>query len=154
MQAQETLKNGNGKAPSMAKGVRDLAADIVCLAELQGQLFLTDMREGRSRVVRSLAMLGAVPVLALAALPVLLLGGSTWLAEQFAWNAAVVQVALSALLLVVAGLFGWRGWVAFGSAFETLTRSRDEFSENIRWLKSALKSRDTESDNELPWTTR
>jgi uncharacterized membrane protein YqjE len=132
----------NGHRPSMSRGMRDLACDVISLAELQAKLLMVDLREGKSRLMSAAVLLGIGPVLTLAALPVMLLGLTGWMSRQWNWDSSLTQLALGLIVLGAGALVAWTGWRAMQRSFETLGRSMTELEENVRWVKAALKSGD------------
>lgn len=124
----------------LAGGVREFTHDVITLAELQGELFLTDLRASRVRLMRSALLLGVAPVAGLAGLIVLLLGGGRLIAESFDWNASVVHVVLAVTAIIAAGACGRFGWKALERSVTVFARSHNELSENITWLKQVLRS--------------
>jgi hypothetical protein len=101
---------------------------------------MADVREGRNRLLRGGVLLVLAPILVLSALPVLLLGGASWLAQAFNWEPAIVQVATALFVLATAGLLAWLGIRGLSRSFGSLARSKNEFAANLNWLKAALRS--------------
>jgi hypothetical protein len=121
--------------------VADLAHDLVTLAELQGQLLATDLRDGARQAKTPAVLLVVAPVLALSALPVLLLGCARLLANGAGWSESASLLTVGAIALALAAVLGWLGWARLQKALSVVTRSREEFTENVRWLKAALSRR-------------
>jgi uncharacterized membrane protein YqjE len=124
----------------LAGGVREFTYDVISLAELQGQLFLADLRASRIRLMRSALLLGVAPVAALAGLIVLLLGGGRLIAESFDWNTDIVHVVLALVAIAGGAVCGRFGWKAFERSVSVFSRSRNELADNITWLKHVLQS--------------
>jgi len=139
MRPQTPLEQPTNRKPqSLTGGVRDFVSDLISLLELQWQLLQVDLKEGRSRLLRSAVLLGIAPVIALAALPVLFLGTAEILSASYGWPLAYTQFGLAGSLIVGALLIGWFGLRALISSMTPLTRSRSEFSEHLAWMKSML----------------
>lgn len=124
----------------LAGGVRKFTYDVISLAELQGHLFLEDLRASRVRLMRSALLLGVAPVAGLAGLIVLLLGGGRLIAESFDWNTSVVHVVLALVAIVGGSVCGRFGWKALERSVSVFSRSRDELGDNMTWLKQVLQS--------------
>jgi uncharacterized membrane protein YqjE len=135
----------NGRArnqePNVAASVSELTHDVIELAELQAQLLALDIK-ATSQKSRTSLLLAAIGIcVLLGSIPVVLFALAELFVAQFEWSpaagfavAALVGVLLSALFLVA-------GWYRFKSGFDTLARSREEFSRNLTWIKSTLRSR-------------
>lgn len=139
--ADQATMNGRGQKAGTAlrSNVGDFAHDILTLSELQGRLLLVDLKEARTRALRPLALGVVGAVLLLASFPVAMFG----LAELLAltglptWAALLISAAVG---VVISGLLGWLAWRTIRSTFTVFSRSRDEFSQNLTWIKSALRS--------------
>ncbi|HUG89712.1 MAG TPA: phage holin family protein [Planctomycetaceae bacterium] len=139
--ADQATVNGRGQKAGTALrlNVGDFAHDVLTLGELQGRLLLVDLREARNRALRPLVLGVVGVVLLLSSFPVLLLG--------LAWLIALTGLPLWASLLIaaaigvaVSGVLGWFAWRTIRTTFAVFERSRDEFSQNLTWIKSVLRS--------------
>lgn len=142
--ANQAAVNGHGSgspAGDVGEGIADLAHDLLALAELQYELLVVDIREGSSKSKFPAAVLAGTAILALASLPVALLGLAWLLVDyaEFSRGAAFLTVAATALL-IAAGL-AWWAYRGLHGALSMLARSRAELSANIHWIKQALKQR-------------
>jgi hypothetical protein len=136
----QTGSNGrHDSPPGVTTGVGEFLHDVICLAELQGQLLATDLHEGKSRAMLPVILLAATPLLLLGALPVLLMGVAWLLHSTLEWSEAASLLATAGAAIVVAAVMGWIGWKRLSGAVSVLTRSRQELRENLRWLKGALR---------------
>lgn len=124
----------------LARGVRDLACDVISLAELQGQLLITDLREGRPQLARSAMLLMIAPLFGLAGVMLLLLGLSGIVAQWWECDLATAQLAVATVVLAVTILLTWYGWHYLTTAAGVLERSRSELSQNIAWIKAVLQT--------------
>lgn len=138
------------KAQSLAGSVRDLVHDVISLLELQWRLLQVDLRDGRTRLLRAAILFMAAPVIGLAALPLLFLGAAAAFSNVSNWPLEYVQMGLAVVLLASATLVGLFGIRTLSASMSTLTRSRNEFSENLAWFKSMLErdGREAELDME------
>ncbi|MEZ6066534.1 MAG: phage holin family protein [Planctomycetaceae bacterium] len=141
MRPQTPLEQPTNRKPqSLTGGVRDFVSDLISLLELQWQLLQVDLREGKSRLIRAAILLGISPVVALATLPVLFLGAAEAVSTAYGWSLAYTHLGLAGGVILTASLIGWIGLRVLTTSMATLTRSRNEFSENLAWLKSMLTS--------------
>lgn len=123
---------------SVTRNVADLAHDVITLAELQCRLLGADLREGAGKSRMPAVMLVTAPILALAALPVILFGCARGLMMATGWSEAAALVTVGGGALLLAGVLGWIGWSRLRSATRILSRSKREFTENLHWIKTAL----------------
>ncbi|MBX3436927.1 MAG: phage holin family protein [Planctomycetaceae bacterium] len=135
--------NGRTTEPPAGTALRQniavLAHDVITLTELQAQLFTIDLRETWQRSLVPLGMLLGGTILALGAIPVLLLGIGWVLVRQAGWSEGAAFATTSGGTLLVAAIAAWVGWQALKSALATLLRSKAELTNNVHWIKSALK---------------
>ena len=156
-QTKVSERNGSPQtAPkALARDVGDFAYDVFTLAELQVQLFASDMQEcGRRVLVPGLVLLcGAA--LGVACFPVALAALALWFIQVFETSyatgfllATIVGAILSALLCV-------SGWFLVRERLTFLRRSQEELVRNLRWIKKVLeRNRTTRSDStDNSWRT-
>ncbi|QDU37173.1 hypothetical protein Mal4_14820 [Maioricimonas rarisocia] len=146
----QTTMNGVRADTSPAGGVKKnlagLTHDLISLAELQAQLVAVDMRESYSRsVVPAILIVGAL-LLALGAMPVILLGIGWALVNLAGFGEGAAFLLVSVVAIGIAGLAGWWGVQKLKTAFQVLTRSRQEFAENVWWVKQALLRQQTQTE--------
>lgn len=142
----EHRQNGHQEhspAADVGSNVADFSHDLISLTELQIQLFAVDVREGTSHSVIPVVLIVAGLILALGAVPVLLLGVAWALVHYAELSQEVALLATGLTALVIAGLMAWVGWRRMQSALSIFTRSQHELKENIYWIKQALKRRST-----------
>ena len=136
----QTHLNGDAETRSgLRSSLAGLAHDALTLAELQVRLLTVDLRDARRTTGSALAGLLAGGVLALGAVPLLLLGAAHALIQFLAWPTAAAYAAVGAVAAAFAASLIWFGWKAVVHALTTVKRSRSEFTETLRWLKSSLK---------------
>ncbi len=140
---QTKVNEQNGAPESVTKSlVRDVgefAHDVITLTELQGQLFVTDLRECRRRVLVPGIVLLCGIALGLACFPIALAAFALLLIQVFETTyaagfllAVVAGAVLSALLSVI-------GWFQICKHAAVLRRSQHELVRNLRWIKKVLK---------------
>jgi len=140
---------------SLGKDVREFTHDVFTLAELQVQLFITDVREFGHRVLVPGLVLICGIAFGMACFPVALVAVALIMTEVFEISytaglliALVAGASLSLLLSVI-------GWLQFRKRFAVLRRSQQELACNLRWIKKVLKrdriTRPNNTDNS--WRT-
>ncbi len=128
-------------------GMRQLTHDVVTLAELQANLLQVELREWLRRSATPAAMLAlAATVVALASLPVLLLGLAHYVATAAEWTLAAALIAVGVGGIAVAALCGVAAWQLVRRANGAFTRFRTELMHNVRWLKQALSQGPADAD--------
>lgn len=156
---QTKVNERNGSAQTAHKGlardVGEFAYDVLTLAELQTQLFVTDVQECiRRALVPGLVLVCGV-ALGLACLPIALAALALWLIQVFETSyatgfllATIAGAMLSALLCV-------RGWILVRERLTVLRRSQEELVRNLRWIKKVFeRNRTTRSDStDNSWRT-
>ena len=146
----QTTMNGRHSVESPAAGVgRNVAGlthDLISLAELQTQLVMVDVREGTAKCLLPIALMVGAVLLALGTMPVVLLGIGWALVNLAGFSEGGAFLLVSVLALAVAAGSGWWSVRKLQSAWSVLSRSRQELSENIRWIKRALKNQHTPAE--------
>lgn len=144
MPDQTTMNGRHRVAASPAAGVgRNVAGlihDLISLAELQSQLVAVDVREGTSKSLLPIGLIVGSVLLALGTMPVVLLGIGWALVNQAGFSEGMAFLVVSVCALIAAAGAAWWGVRKLQSALAVLSRSRHELSENIRWIKLALKN--------------
>lgn len=139
MDDQASVNAPNGaQANGVLGSLSDFGNDIATLAELQVKLAALDAKAAADRAALPLGVALAGTAVALGAMPVLLLGAATLLANALhmaeGWAMVLVGgVALGGSLLGIA--------VAarrLRHCCESFRRSRDELSRNIAWVRTVL----------------
>ena len=125
--------------PHIVSNLGYFGADLVTLAELQLELLTVDSGEAlkHARVPAFLICLALGFVIG--SCPLALLGLSWWIA-----NVTVLTVAQSALIvafggLVLAAILFFVAWKGLRLGVASLKRSREEFHNNLQWIKHILK---------------
>lgn len=143
MADQASVRNGNrlqfGPAPEGVFGsLAEFGNDVATLAELQARLALIDLKEStdRARFPLALILLGAA--LALACLPVALIGGAELLAEALGWSHGLALLAVAGIALVLAVVMVGVAAALLPRSFDSFRRSRDELTRNVNWLRTVI----------------
>jgi hypothetical protein len=133
-------RNGSTSPPNgVAKGMGELAHDIVSLAELQLELFRIDCREGLKRMLVPVALLLVAGIVAAGTVPIALILVAEFLVQAAGLSraAAFAIAALGGFIVAVA--MGIVGWSCIRRVVRVFTRSREELTRNMTWIKHALK---------------
>ena len=156
-QTKVSERNGSPHSapPTLARDVGEFAHDVLTLAELQAQLFVTDLQECSRRALVPGLVLLAGAALGLACFPVALAALALLLIQVLGTSyatgfllAAIVGVILSALLCA-------SGRLLVRKRLAVMQRSRQELDRNLRWIKKVLeRNRTTRSDStDNSWRT-
>lgn len=114
-----------------------VAHDMIALAELQlGLLRADSARAGRQMVVPA-ALTAAALLLGIASFPVLLASLALALSAWMPLAAAFLLAGLTGLV-TGAALLGL-AWRRAAKCLDAFHRTREEFSENVRWIKAVLQ---------------
>lgn len=142
MVAEDEASVNRNRAQPPSAGWTPLLKDVVRMVDLQFQLLSVDVRQfaQESRAASIATVLGGV--LAIASVPVLMLGISQFLVEQFDWNQATTYLVVSIAALVVSATTVAWSVSRLLRAGEALDRSRQELSENLRWIRKTLHHED------------
>jgi hypothetical protein len=133
------ISSDSSPSSDVRHGVRQLAGDVVTLAELQTNLLQVEMRQWFSLFAAPTLLLAVMAcIIVVPSLTVLLSAMAYFLAEaaQLSMAAAtLISGGLGLLIAAVCALLAWRRARRCDSAF---ARSRVELASNIRWLKKVL----------------
>ena len=133
--------NGSTQSPpkGVAKGMGELAHDIVSLAELQLELLRVDCREGLRQIMIPVALLLFAGVVATGTVPIALILVAEFLTQATSLSraAAFSIAAISGFLVALA--MGAVGWSYLRRVVRVFERSREELTRNMTWIKHALK---------------
>lgn len=140
MAYQAQMRNGSSNGASeLGENFSGFAHDVTSLVELQVRLLAVDLRDAKSRSGPAIGFLLAGLVLLLGCIPVLLFAGAHVLIEFAGWPASGAYAVAALAGLVVGGGLGYAGWKKLMAAAGTLSRSKEELTETLQWLKRALK---------------
>jgi len=133
--------NGSTQSPpkGVAKGMGELAHDIVSLAELQLELFRVDCREGLRRILIPVALLLCAGIVAVGTVPIALILVAEFLAQAAGLSRAAAFSIAAMSGVIVALAIGVVGWSYLRGVVRVFERSREELASNMTWIKHALK---------------
>ena len=152
--------NGNRSEESPASGMgRNLSGliyDLTSLVELQCRLTACDVRETASQSWLPMLIILMAALLALSALPVLLIGLGWWLTQLSGIPLPAAFLLVSVVALGVAAIAAWWGSQRLRQAFAVLQRSRDELASTLNWIKRAASQHAARQDNcrDVAWKRR
>jgi uncharacterized membrane protein YqjE len=135
------LPTSNSHRPvDFAGNLSDVAHDITQLVELQGQLFVVDIKEAQEKLKTPIILAATGGLLSLCAMPLLLvaIAQGLILAGLQSWAAYAI---VSVVGLAIGGLLLWQSWRSMKDSALVLDRSRAELAQNVAWLKQMLKCR-------------
>ncbi len=132
--------NGKPRFPpqAVAGDVGQFAPDVVTLAELQVELVKVEADDYAKRIAKPLiAIVGGIIVF-LGSVPVALTALAYGLVQAGfdTWFAFLISTGVG--LLTAAG-FAVIGWQTFRRANRAFSRSKQEWHNNVKWLKGVLK---------------
>ena len=150
-------RNGSPQtAPrTLARDVGEFAHDVFTLAELQAQLFVTDLRECGRRVLVPGLLLFAGAALGLPCIPIALAASALLLIQVFETSYATGFLLATIVGAIASALLCVSGWLLVRQRLTVLRRSQEELVRNLRWIKKVLeRNRTTRSDsNDNSWRT-
>jgi uncharacterized membrane protein YphA (DoxX/SURF4 family) len=120
--------------------VGDLAGDVIEVGELHVQLARADARLAAKRSTGPALLILFGFTALLASLPLIGLAIAGYLTEQYGWSPWKAQACCGiAMSLIATGLIAG-GVIGVRSAAGTFTRSIDELSKNVAWVKSMVRT--------------
>jgi uncharacterized membrane protein YqjE len=132
-----------------ADGVRRIINDLTDLCELQWQLLQIDSQEARRYATRSFLLLVITACLLLPGLLAAALSAG-WLIHEFtALSVGFAFLVVSIAVLLFAAICGFLSLRTFSKASASLSETRREFSENVRWVRSVFLKPSTSARNQL-----
>ena len=139
MRVTNRTLNGAPQKPQVLRSLSHLAHNVIELSELQVQLLKTDGDRAVERVKSSIVFAGVSVALLLSSLPVLLLAAAEALIVYAEWNRPLSFLVAAMTSLFACALCAAVGWQKFKQSYGSFSRSSDEFSRNVAWLKSELR---------------
>jgi uncharacterized membrane protein YqjE len=140
-QASVSRSNGSNNHASpltMVGNIADFGNDIATLAELQLKLTALDARECAARAATPVIFLVMGVALALASLPVILIGLADLIAANTKLSAGMAQLIVGLVALVLAGVGVYVGLKGSMSSLDSFRRSREELVRNLSWIRTVL----------------
>lgn len=140
-QATKLNRNGERMTPSghMGRNVSGLAHDLMTLVELQYQLLMADLKAGVSRAIVPVAAIAVGAILVFIALLMLVSSVALVIQESTDLTAGAAFAITGGSAIVLAAILMFAAWMKLRSSFDVLDRSSQEFKENLRSIKAALK---------------
>lgn len=139
---QTTVNRSNGHRENpgraMTRNVGEFAGELLALIELQWRLLTVDVKQGLRRMMFPAGLLLLGLVLLVASFPILLMMVGFFLV-QAGLSPGVAFLIAFVIGMVAAGIAGIVGWLLLRNSVSTLNRSRQELSQNLRWIRGALK---------------
>ena len=118
--------------------VSHIGADLSRMLQLRWQLAHLEFRRAARSVGRLAVVLAAATIMALVALPVLIVWGAGFLDEHFEMARVSWLAVIGLGLLAGAVLSGWVAWRRFRRRFVGLEESVEELREDLVWLREWL----------------
>ncbi len=131
-----------GSQPSgVFEQIRHLGVDFITLAELQGELLRVDSRDAMRQlvwpIVLSIIGIGFI----VGCFPLAVFGVSWWLADKTELTLAGASLLVSGCGLVISAAIFYGAWRSLTRVWEYFNRSREEFKQNLDWVKRMLAQR-------------
>ena len=136
------LTQPNTPAPEGVIGsIAELASNIATLGELQTQLTIADLKESIQQAAVPVTLLAIGLVLLLAALPVALIGASELLADYLSLqHRGLAYLIVAGVIAAIIAILALIGVPRFWRSFAPMSRSQEEFTRNVAWVKRVLAS--------------
>ena len=137
--------NGRRQFPprAVARNMADVGHDMTVLAELQLQLLSADCREATRRLTMPTGLAAVASVLALCALPILFVAIALGINAFLEWPPWAGFLLTGGVFLLLSVILLGVAYAGFRRSMAPLDRSREEFNQNIRWLKEVLRNMGT-----------
>jgi len=130
-------------------GFQRVFKDVSDLCELQWQLLSVDSQQAKQQATRAVICLTAAGVIAFCGLSAAAIGVGFVLQESFDLYPGVGMLLSALIFLIIAGLATLIGIKLIGKANASLSETKQEFAENVRWIKSVIISPQTSARNQL-----
>lgn len=123
----------------VAKSIGSMISDVVSLSELQVQLFKRDTSEALQRTYIGAGIVVIGSLIILSSLPIGLMALGHLLQQTFELSLATAFFIVFVTGMVLGGLAALLGVRKLKKVGNVYQRSEEELSQNVQWLKSALK---------------
>jgi amino acid transporter len=118
--------------------IAGFAGDVANLAELQAKLASHDLKDSISRATIPTGIMIVGGILALGAIPVLLIGVGELLGPILGLSHGGAMIAVAVLAIVLAAIMCVLALPAIKRSFASFQRSREELVRNLAWIKTVL----------------
>lgn len=143
------MNQRNGSTPSppngVAKNMGELTHDIMSLAEFQFELFRIDCREGVKQMLIPVGLLLLAGSVAVGTVPIALVCIAEFLVQATGLSRAAAYAIAATGGFIAAAAVGVAGWFSIHALARVFERSREELTDNMTWIKRALKHPPVES---------
>ncbi len=123
--------------------------DVLDLMELQMELLSVDSQEAKRKLTTAAICGTAAATLAGSALTIAMIGGGFVLSETTELSSGISLLIVSGGVFVVVGVLGAIALAAIKRAASSVSETKSEFAENLRWLKATIISPKTSPRNQL-----
>jgi hypothetical protein len=130
--------NNHASPLTVVGNIADFGNDIATLAELQAKLTLLDAKDAAAKASMPLISLGAGLGLAVASLPVILIGLAGLIAASTKLSSGVSQLIVGLVALAIAGVAALIGWKGSMRSLTSFRRSSEELTRNLSWIRTVL----------------
>jgi hypothetical protein len=151
MADQASVTNSNGYTPggdgattesgasAVVSNVAGFGEDLLNLAELQTRLVTLELRQNLDIVKTRGAVIAISLVVAVAALPVGLIGIGELLVSEIGWKRGYALLGVSAVSILGAGIAMAVATLAFRRNRIGFPLSREELARNVNWVRTVLR---------------
>lgn len=146
-QQENAPKPNTHPLAGVVSSASSLIGDVVELGELQVSLARADAKKALSGSAFPIGLLTVGVVGFISGIPLLGFALASWLETEMQWTAWKAQLSSGVLLVFIATLFAFFGYLGIRSALGAFDRSAQELSTNVAWLKSLLKSQHSTKTN-------
>ena len=122
----------------LGTNIASLVRDLARMGDLQLQLLTLDIQQfwSSARAGLIVGLLASMGILG--SLPVLLFGLAGLLERVSGWSPEICRLAIGTVMTVSGAVLVWTAVVRIGRAAECLKRSKDELTQNLKWVREVL----------------
>ena len=137
-----TLNGTSNRLPSptveVGGSLRNIAADLVDMTDLQLQLVRSEARAVKSIAVQAAVMFAVSVGMLLAALTVVFVGGSLLVHELAGWRLSLSYLTVGGGAMLIAGVTLWVTVHRLGRVANAFQGSFTELRQNLAWVRRLL----------------
>ena len=130
------LANMEPSPGSMVGNIAEFGNDIATLVELQAKLATLDAKDCLGRSTYPVIFLAAAGAVALASLPVLILGAADLLTTFASLPVWASRMIVAVVAMVVAALVAYLSYREVAGSIHSFRRSSEEFTRNLSWVRT------------------